>query len=210
LTVTAMTAPTTSILTGRSKLLLLALLFILPIVLAVSLYMSGWRPGATVNHGELLSPARPIADGMFQTLDGKATSFSELGRKKWSLVYFGPSECLNRCAQNLYKMRQVHLAQGKEAERVQRVFVATDAKALDRLRHTLMDYPGMIALIGPEAAVRELARQFNVPAGSALDGLDRIYLVDPLGNFMLHYAPDADASGMRKDLVRLLKVSQVG
>jgi len=86
----------------------------------------------------------------------------------------------------------------------------TDAKALDLLRYTLKDYPGMIVLIGPPPAVRQLAGQFSVPAGSALDGLDRMYLVDPLGNFMLHYPPDVDASGMRKDLVRLLKVSQVG
>ncbi len=65
-------------------------------------------------------------------------------------------------------------------------------------------------LVGPPTAVRQLAGQFRVPAGGALEGLDPIYLVDPLGNFMLHYPPDADASGMRKDLVRLLKVSQVG
>jgi cytochrome oxidase Cu insertion factor (SCO1/SenC/PrrC family) len=195
--------------TGKSKLIILALLFVLPVALAVVLYISGWRPSGTVNHGELMQPARPIGDAAFRTLDGKETSFSELTRKKWSLVYFGSAECLKRCEQDLYKMRQVHLAQGKETERVQRVFVVTDAKALDLLRYTLKDYPGMIVLTGP-AAVRRLASQFSVPAGSALDGLDRMYLVDPLGNFMLHYAPDADASGMRKDLVRLLKVSQVG
>ncbi len=205
-----MTVSTSFASAGKQKLIFLALLFMLPMVLAVGLYMSGWRPGATVNSGELMSPARPIADGAFRTLDGGDTNFSEPVRKKWSLVYFGSAECLKRCEQDLYKMRQVHLAQGKEAERVQRVFVVTDAKALDLLRFTLKDYPGMIVLTGPAAAVQQLARQFSVPAGSALDGLDRIYLVDPLGNFMLHYAPDADASGMRKDLVRLLKVSQVG
>ena len=205
-----MKTSTASASAGKTKLILLALLFLLPMVLAVGLYTSGWRPGATVNHGELLTPARPVADGAFQTLDGKQTSFSELSRKKWSLVYFGSAECLKRCEQDLYKMRQVHLAQGKETDRVQRIFVVTDAKALDLLRYTLKDYPGMIVLTGPEAAVRALALQFSLPAGSALAGLDRVYLVDPLANLVLHYPPDADASGMRKDLVRLLKVSQVG
>ena len=157
-----------------------------------------------------MQPARPIGDGAFRTLDGKQLTFSELSKKKWSLVYFGSAECRKRCEQDLYKLRQVHIAQGKEAERVQRVFVVTDATALDLLRYTLKDYPGMIVLVGPPPAVQQLARQFSVPAGSALDGLDRMYLVDPLGNFVLHYAPDADPSGMRKDLVRLLKVSQVG
>jgi hypothetical protein len=39
---------------------------------------------------------------------------------------------------------------------------------------------------------------------------DRIYLVDPLGNLMMSYPGDADATGMKKDLQRLLKVSQIG
>lgn len=194
---------------GKRTLLVLALLFALPVALALILYMSGWRPAATVNHGELVQPARPIGDVTLDTLDGKRLKFSELG-KKWALVYFGSAHCLARCEQDLYKMRQVHLAQGKEAARIERVFVVTDATALDLLRYTLKDHPGMIVLVGPPAAVRQLAGQFSVPAGGALDGLDRIYLVDPLGNFMLHYPPDADASGMRKDLVRLLKVSAVG
>lgn len=194
---------------GKRTLLILALLFALPVALALILYISGWRPAATVNHGELVQPARPIGDVTLDTLDGKRLKFSELN-KKWALVYFGSAHCLARCEQDLYMMRQVHIAQGKEAARIERVFVVTDATALDLLRYTLKDHPGMIVLVGPPAAVRQLAGQFNVPAGGALDGLDRIYLVDPLGNFMLHYPPDADASGMRKDLVRLLKVSAVG
>jgi cytochrome oxidase Cu insertion factor (SCO1/SenC/PrrC family) len=194
---------------GKRKLLILALLFALPAALAFILYTSGWRPAATANYGDLAQPARPIGDVTLDTLDGKRLTFSKLN-KKWALVYFGSAHCLARCEQDLYKMRQVHLAQGKEAERIERVFVVTDATALDLLRYTLKDHPGMIVLVGPPAAVRQLAGQFSVPAGGALDGLDRIYLVDPLGNFMLHYPPDADASGMRKDLARLLKVSQVG
>ncbi len=194
---------------GKRKLLILALLFVLPAAVALYLYTSGWRPAATANHGELVQPARPIGDVTLDTLDGKPVKFSALG-KKWALVYFGSAHCLARCEQDLYKMRQVHLAQGKEADRIERLFVATDATALDLLRYTLKDHPGMIVLVGPPAAVRQLAGQFSVPAGGALDGLDRIYLVDPLGNFMMHYPPDADASGMRKDLARLLKVSQVG
>jgi hypothetical protein len=38
----------------------------------------------------------------------------------------------------------------------------------------------------------------------------RIYLVDPLGNLMLSYAPDANPKGMLDDLKRLLRLSHVG
>jgi hypothetical protein len=49
-----------------------------------------------------------------------------------------------------------------------------------------------------------------LPAGSPLDNLNRVYLVDPLGNFMMSYPADADPTGMRKDLARLLRISQIG
>jgi hypothetical protein len=39
---------------------------------------------------------------------------------------------------------------------------------------------------------------------------ERVYYVDPLGNLMMYYTPDADPTGMLKDLARLLKASRIG
>ena len=142
-------------------------------------------------------------------LDGKPIRFSDL-RGKWTLVAFGTAECLTPCERNLYKMRQVIEAQGKEANRLQSVMVATDARALDWIRYAIKDYPNTRVIAGPADNVAKLARQFALPAGGPLDSLNRIYLVDPLGNFMMSYPADADPSGMRRDLVRLLKVSRIG
>jgi hypothetical protein len=41
-------------------------------------------------------------------------------------------------------------------------------------------------------------------------GAERVYLVDPLGNLMMYYLPDANPRGMIKDLHRLLKYSRIG
>jgi cytochrome oxidase Cu insertion factor (SCO1/SenC/PrrC family) len=38
----------------------------------------------------------------------------------------------------------------------------------------------------------------------------RIYLVDPLGNVMMSYAPDAKPKGMLEDMKRLLRLSSIG
>lgn len=190
-------------------MLLLAVLFAAPVIAAYALYLSGWRPSSTGNHGELVQPARPVADATFTLLDGKSIHFSEL-HGKWQLIAFGGAECLKPCERNLYKMRQVIEAQGNDADRLQSVFVVTDTKALDWLRYAIKDYPGTQVVIGPPEAVTELAHQFVLPAGSPLDNLNRIYLVDPLGNFMMSYPADADPSGIRQDLVRLLRVSRIG
>jgi cytochrome oxidase Cu insertion factor (SCO1/SenC/PrrC family) len=194
---------------ARRKLLLFATLFVLPMLVAYALYYSGWRPEAVHPFGELVQPARPLADAALVLLDGKPIRFSEL-RGKWTLVTFSAAECLKPCERNLTKMRQVIAAQGQEADRLQSVLVVTDGKALDWLRYAIQDYPGMRVVTGPPDLVTALARQFTLPAGGPLDNLNRVYLVDPLGNFMMSYPADTDPTGMRKDLARLLRISRIG
>ena len=202
-----MTEPTQA--SSRRNILLLALMFALPVIVAYALYYGGWRPGSTGNYGELVQPARPLEDAALTTLDGKALRFSEL-HGKWTLIAFSAAPCLSPCERNLYKMRQVIAAQGENATRAQSVLVMTDGKALDRLRGAVREYPRTRVVIGPPDQVAGLVRQFALPAGSPLDNLNRVYLVDPLGNFVMSYPADADPNGMRKDLARLMKISQIG
>jgi len=194
---------------GRRKILLIALAAALPMAIAYTLFYSGWRPGSTANYGELVQPARPIADAALQTLDKKKIRFSEW-RGKWTLITFSTAECLSPCEKNLYNLRQVIAAQGEEAQRVQSVFIVTDPKALVWLHYAIKDYPGMQVIVGPTEDVKALARQFVLPDGSPPEGGQRIYLVDPLGNLMMSYPAGADPTGMRKDLSRLLRVSRIG
>lgn len=201
--------PTARTRRARLLLVLLALLFMGGTVLAMVLLQSGWRPTRTKNYGELVQPARPIADVELDMLEAPRMRLSEL-KGKWTLVYFGPAECLRPCTDNLYKMRQITAAQGKEAHRVRRLMVVTDTTALDGLRDTLAEYPGMRVAIGPRGAVRQLAGEFALPVGGPLDNLHRLYIVDPLGNLMMSYPADADPRGIHKDLGLLLKASQIG
>lgn len=194
---------------ARLVLVLLALLFLSGSVIAFVLLQSGWRPATTKNYGELVQPARPLTDVALDMLDSTRMRLDDLNGK-WTLVYFGPAECLRPCSDNLYKMRQIAAAQGRESHRVQRLMVVTDATALDMLRYTVKEYPGMRVAVGPIEAVRRLAGQFTLPAGSPLDNLNRVYIVDPLGNLMMSYPADADPRRMNKDLGLLLKASQIG
>lgn len=194
---------------ARLKLLLLAAVFVAPVAAAYLIYYSGWQVFGTRVHGELLEPARPISDVRLRTLSGKPAALADL-KGKWSLVYFGPAECLGLCRDNLYKMQQVHLAQGREAGRIQRVYIVTDKAAVDLLRYTVLDYPGTTVLLPERGALSQLERDFRVAAGSPLEGLNRVYIVDPLGNLVLSYGADTNPTGIRKDLSRLLRASQVG
>lgn len=191
----------------RSKrtLLLVLALFALPAIVATMMYLTGWRPASTGNHGELVQPARFIEDRAMQAIDGKPVKFSEL-QGKWTMVYFDSAACPEQCIKQLYFMRQIHIAQGKDQDRVQRVFILTDAVAGHTLAAKLADYPDMRVWTGEKTVLEKLAHDFGFDAPAAPEQRN-IYLLDPQGNLMMRYVPGTDPAGMRKDLVRLLKYS---
>ncbi len=198
----------TSVRTGRRTLVLIVLLFLAPVVLATSLYLGGWRPdGKGSQQGELVQPARPLTDAVLRKTDSTEYHLHAM-RGSWTFITFSHLPCNGICQNNLYKMQQVRLAQGKDAGRVQRAFIALGGT--DDLRALEAQYPGLAAFTGAPATVQTLAREFTSSHGTPLDGLERVYLVDPIGNLVLSYAPDADPSGMRKDLARLLRLSRIG
>ena len=49
--------------------------------------------------------------------------------------------------------------------------------------------------------------RFSQDGSSIEDGL---YIIDPFGNYMMRYAPDAEPKKVLRDLERLLKVSKFG
>ncbi len=195
---------------GRLQLLLLAALFASPMLLAYVLFYSDWRPEGSANHGELVQPPRLVADVGLTDLHGQRFALSSL-RGKWLYVHFGPARCTSACAEGLYKTRQIIIAQEKNHERVQRLFVVIDGEVTDPTLEALRkEHPGLRVARPDAETLRALAREFTLPVGSPLDGRDRVYLLDPLGNLMLSYPADANPNGMRKDLARLLRVSRVG
>jgi cytochrome oxidase Cu insertion factor (SCO1/SenC/PrrC family) len=191
-------------LSPKVQILLLLAVVVAPLVVAVF-----WQPSRFKNYGELVQPARPLQAMLLQQADGEQVDFAHLGRK-WTFVYFGQGACPAACRESLYKARQVRAAQGQNMKRVQYVFVVTDGADPAEVQAALPEHPVVRVLGGAPDAIAALAAQFEVDAGTPLDGLDRLYLVDPNGNFMMSYRPDADANGIRKDLGRLLRVSRIG
>ena len=133
-------------------------------------------------------------------MDGAPFQLSQL-RGKWVLVTLDSGRCDAYCDRKLIYMRQLRLTQGKDMERVERVWLISDNTAPPAA--AVSDSQGTWLV---RAAGSELLRQ--LPVQSAL--ADHIYIVDPLGNLVLRYPRDTDASRMRKDLERLLKVSRIG
>jgi len=157
-----------------------------PIVFGTLAYVFRWTPGGSANYGELIPP-QTLAAAPFDALRGK-----------WLLVTFDASACDARCERKLYYMRQIRKAQGKDQDRVERLWLLTDSGT---------PRPDVVGAMEGTPTVRasaSLAKQFpGVPS-------EHIYVVDPLGNLMLRFPPEPDPSKMLKDVQRLLKYSRIG
>lgn len=187
---------------GRLQLLLLAALFGLPLTAAIFLHVSGWRPAGTSNTGVLITPPRQLPATQFIAPNGGAIDWDTPARK-WRLVYVAADGCDDQCRALLVVARQVRLAQGKERDRVARSLLVLAPPA----PVTVPAETDLTVLHAAPADSAALRSAFQAPGRGEANGL---FLVDPLHNVMMYYPPDADPSGMRKDLKRLLQVSQIG
>jgi hypothetical protein len=179
---------------GRRTLLLVAAVVVAPVVASYTAYYLIPREART-NYGELLTTA-PAPELTGARADGRPFALSQL-RGKWVLLVTAPGRCDAGCAQALYATRQARTIQGRERERVQRVWLVIDDTAPEP--SLLEQHPDLqVARVSREALA-------GLPGGA-----DRIFLVDPLGNLVLAFPGEPDIGKVAKDIERLLRASRIG
>jgi cytochrome oxidase Cu insertion factor (SCO1/SenC/PrrC family) len=183
---------------SRRMLLLIAAVCIAPFVGSFVLYLF-WQPSSRINYGDLIEGVITPAVSLKLT-DGKPFAFETL-RGRWLFVTVDSGRCDDYCQKKLWKMRQVRLTQGKYLERIERVWLVSDARSIAPA--LMKEYKGTWTAAAKGSA---LLKAFPYKISQR----DHIYIVDPLGNVILRYPKDADPSRMKKDLQRLLKVSRIG
>jgi hypothetical protein len=192
---------------SRTQVWILLAVFFVPLALAFLLYYGsgGWRPSGSTNHGELISPPRPLPSVTLPT-PGGAPLAPETWRGKWTLLYVGDGRCDGRCRAALVLMRQTRLALNADMTRVHRIFLAT-ANCCD-LAYLRTEHPDLAVALADNDAGKQLLAAFP-DARPAADSF--IYVIDPLGNLMMRHVPEPPpAKGLLEDLRRLLKLSHIG
>ncbi|MBT8137321.1 MAG: hypothetical protein KJO54_09950 [Gammaproteobacteria bacterium] len=186
---------------GRGTLIAMGLLFIGPLALAWTLYLTGvWQPGAGANHGQLIEPIITLPRDA-QPLAGGGVSEGGFLYGRWTLVHYLNGDCDESCVAAIYKTRQVRIAMGRETERIDRVLVLHDA-AVPELGAGSEE----LLTISPAGT----AGMQIVDALTKNGGSERIFLVDPLGNLILSYPRDGAPADIRDDLKKLLRLSRIG
>ena len=186
---------------GRLKMLLVVLVCAAPVIASYFTYYVVRPEGRSV-FGQLIDPQRPLPDLPAVGLDGQTLRLPSL-KGQWLLVSVAGGECDASCERNLYLQRQLRESLGKEKDRVDWVWLVNDgAPVRAALRPALQT--ATVLRVDPV----ELAQWLAPAPGQALS--DHLYIVDPMGNWMMRLPPGLDAAGAAKakrDVERLLRAS---
>ncbi len=191
---------------GRRMALLLFAIGFGPLIVATVMYYTGWmNPTGHSNHGQLIQPPAPLAELQLQGADGVplADRFGpQLEDPEWMLMVVAEN-CGPGCEDLLYRTRQVNIALGKNANRVNRSAWLGEVSD-DLAERWPSEYLSMERLSLANEA------EPSWPAGVDPSQQPRILVVDPFGNIIMHYGSEHTGKQMLNDLKHLLKISQIG
>ena len=183
------------------------LIFLTPIiVITVSTvwYYSGYGPEEKVNYGRLLSD--PIDVGTLDLeLDYQNLNVDSMERK-WMLVHFINDACLESCADLIYVARQVNVLLARQQTRVKR-YIAAPIEAKPKLENFFTTYQDLnfIEVKDQSTTIQEFKKNGIDPFAQP-----NMFVIDPIGNIILHYSGEVDGKKLLADLKKLLGASKIG
>jgi len=188
---------------GRLKMLLILAACTAPVIASYTLYY-GVRPtGGATAYSDLIQPSVAMPAVPAQPLDGGAPQVLRGLAGQWLLVVVDGGACGDACEKRLYMQRQLREMTGRERDRIDKLWlVVDDAPVAPALQQALAATPGMHMLRVPRATV---AAWLKPAPGQALE--DHLYIVDPVGEWMMRAPANADPSKLKRDIDKLMRGS---
>lgn len=185
---------------SRSKLsfLLLVALFVTPFIIGAYLVSTGYAPTATTNHGQFLEEVIELSN--LPITSNKSPDDQNSEEPTWQVLVYADPILSDKLKTALYHTRQIHIALGKNQERVKRQLITTEAL-------TDGTFTELLKSEYPQLSTATLDKKQASTAGLSVG---KIYLADPLGRLILMYELDTAPKGLLKDVKKLLKLSRIG
>ena len=188
---------------GRIKFLLIVFIFTVPFV--ISYYLSkDYHAGGelqTSNYGSFINPIVELSQSTFDDYSGENLNVNQ-HLTKWSLIYRMPENCSQRCSDEIYLIRQVNIALGKDMNRLERVIVLNQTMISSEVDDVVVKYPKAIVVKNNSSTfINEINK---------ITERHVLLLTDPLGNVILGYDEGFEGKKLLKDIKKLLKLSKIG
>ena len=177
--------------TAKKELWVLLSMFVLPIALGTAFYFlnPNYFSEDTVNYGELVKPIITTNESEI-ALEGENTL-----QGLWTFVYIAES-CDTACSDSIKDIKKIRILMNDKMLRLQRVAIIKDKTS------PIQTDEGLIvgSILG--GSLRQKLSNYPQTA---------IFLIDPIGNIMLHYEPEGlEIKSVIADLKRLFKYSRIG
>lgn len=187
---------------GRLKMMLVLAVCAAPVIASYFTYFV-IRPQGHSNYGELVTPPVAIPDDLpLATLAGQPVRAQSL-RGQWLMIVVADAACDAACEKQLYLQRQLREALGAQKERLDKVWLISDA-AMPRpeVMRAIAQGDAATVLRVPREA---LARWLHPASDHRL--AEHLYIVDPMGQWMMRAPADPDPAKLKRDIERLLRAS---
>ncbi|HSE11106.1 MAG TPA: hypothetical protein VLB69_00610 [Rudaea sp.] len=176
----------------RSRLVLVAimLVFAAPLVVALLLNVSGWRPATTRNYGVLIEPPVDIGAAPVTLAGGGKLEWSDK-QWHWTLLVLSNGDCGASCQARIADVLRMRLTLNRNAERLRVVHLGQPLPAAS------------VQALAPLLAGSDDNNVFSAYRPKAA-GSPALALVNPNGLLILRYDADFDVARVRQDLVKVV------
>ncbi len=222
---------------NQRTIIILALMTIVPFSIAWYLTTDpNFRPGST-NKGQLIIPVITTKRVELQGIDPFSIENIDELKGHWVMLnIIQTKQCDKVCADAIHATKQIRLMINKELTRVRRAVIVMQGEQQkdyllwkrqgDRLlklesteyrklgdtekknQHQLSWWEKDYRLIKVKSNVA-LTKKIQKLLGTSMTG-GQLILMDPLGNLMMQYKSGFDPYAVKRDLKKLLRISQIG
>ena len=178
---------------SRIHLLLIALVFLAPMIAAGVLTFAGWQPG-TKGNGQPIVPQRNFLDEHLRVVlaDGGDYAWRD-SEPRMTLVALAGPDCATRCLATLTAMAKARVMLNRNQDRLRLLYLGTPP--VDEAHDGMRNY----WQLGQDVHDKLAAYRPTVP-----DSVSAV-LVESNGTALSLYPAGFDPSGLRRDLQKVIK-----
>lgn len=175
---------------GRLQAGLIAAVFAVPVVVALTMGLLGWSP-TPHSYGHPIQPERNLVGVPVRLADGKLVALKNTDAV-WTLVALPGPDCAERCLKTLDLAYRAQISLGRSADKLRLLYLGTPPAAAVAKGFTRAWTP----VTTPSSAFDDLR-------AAGRDTVSAV-LVTPAGKAMISYPAPFKPAGLRADLVKVV------